>query len=449
LGQSIEPKGLITFIFSYAITSGNIDFWGDEKTVMLSYFGVLSFFILFFALFIKKNKYQYVFLVSGILIFMITMGHIFPFRKIMYYTLPYFKFFRFPSLFRYFGILSFSLLVGITLSEFFNNLKLYNFFVRYLKVVVLILLLFLLFLVFKNNVFSNGLNIDFSKPEFFKTILFQGVIHLIILFLFLIVFKYVKLYNVKLFFIILLFFIDMFISVRLNSRWFVTDNNKLSNVNTFFKTIPKGFPTPDLTVNISEINNQTATSSIFWKNGNYFTKKISYDGVGPFKLKNFGEFEKQKFFNKIIENKLFYFADTIINLKNNIDTNDILLSKNALIFTDNNILLEFNCLKVDTSDINIIEFNPNKIVVSTYSNISALLVFMQNNYPYWNCKINGTKTNIYTVNYTLQAIKVPSGSNIIEFEFRNVKIINAFWISSISFLLLLLMILILIFKKRK
>jgi hypothetical protein len=80
---------------------------------------------------------------------------------------------------------------------------------------------------------------------------------------------------------------------------------------------------------------------------------------------------------------------------------------------------------------------PGAIHVNTQTNKSAILVFSENYFPGWQCKIDGKDANLFRANYTFMGVVVPAGQHDISFEFsprefawglRLVLIALLFWI---------------------
>ncbi len=69
--------------------------------------------------------------------------------------------------------------------------------------------------------------------------------------------------------------------------------------------------------------------------------------------------------------------------------------------------------------IELVSYEPNKLVYSYNSEVPRIAVFSEIYYPAgWKAKVNGVSSEIIRVNYVLRGLKVPPGNNIIEFEFK-------------------------------
>ncbi|MBN2893248.1 MAG: YfhO family protein [Bacteroidales bacterium] len=438
IGESIEPRGLLSFIFPYAISYGTHDFWGGEKSVMISYFGIISFFIICFSLFIKKDKTQKLLIFLGFFAFMTAMGHIFPFRKIFYYVLPFFNMFRFPSLFRFFGILAFSIVVGAILLKISKDLKLQKKFNKYILISLAIFIILMIFFFIKYKTENSIPKIDLLNKDLIRKILFQGAFHIFTITIFLIALIFVKNQKIKNLLIIFSFVIDMTASIQLNSNDFINSDYKQKDLQKEINKLPKGFPVPNNNEKIVTINDKSPNIGILWRNKNYFHKKTAYDGVGPYQLNNFTNFENSGFFKELLNNNLLFFATNIILSHDNLDTSFVKNNSNGLVITTSKNLLNNNLENKSTNYIEITDYNPQLIKAKVNISQNSLLVFMQNYYPYWQAFVDNKKVDIIEVNYSQQSIIVPKGEHEIVFKFVNNKIIISFWISTFSFLILVL-----------
>lgn len=79
--------------------------------------------------------------------------------------------------------------------------------------------------------------------------------------------------------------------------------------------------------------------------------------------------------------------------------------------------IKFQCsnIKLQQTDVTIVQYQPNKVVINTSCNNNAFLFLSDNYYPGWKAYIDGQKTEIYRANWTFRAISVPNGKHKIEF----------------------------------
>lgn len=64
------------------------------------------------------------------------------------------------------------------------------------------------------------------------------------------------------------------------------------------------------------------------------------------------------------------------------------------------------------------EYDNGHLKVKIKAENPSWFIFSESSSPYWSAKVNNESVKIYRVNYLYQAIKVPAGSNLIEFEYK-------------------------------
>ena len=150
-----------------------------------------------------------------------------------------------------------------------------------------------------------------------------------------------------------------------------------------------------------------------------------------------------------------WFIENILPVTNadkamqSLDTLDT--KKNAIIIDKN---IKYTHYQTDsTSTIKLKQYEPDKLTYISDNQYNGFAVFSEIYYPHgWEAFIDGKKSPIYEVNYTLRALEIPAGQHSIEFIF-NPQIIkigsNISLITSIIFLIIILYSLFHIVKKSK
>ena len=71
------------------------------------------------------------------------------------------------------------------------------------------------------------------------------------------------------------------------------------------------------------------------------------------------------------------------------------------------------------SKIELLSYDPNKLVYRSSSNAKQLAVFSEIYYPKgWQATIDGNPVEHFRVNYVLRALEIPAGEHDIVFEFK-------------------------------
>ncbi len=451
LNNPLEIITFLTFIFPFSTMWGSSDFWGADKTVINSYFGLLPFLILFFALFIKKTKKENLLLLSGILAYIIALANVFPVRRILYYILPFFNYFRFPSLFRYFGIFAFTIFSLLILKRILENKKLFRYFRLYLLSVYLIMFLMVSYSFFTINIHFDINNwYEYIKNISFKeTVFIQGLFHILILSGIITILFYKKIKKHKLFYIISVVIFDMLIATQLNAPKTVYSPADAVLLQKNLNKLPEGFPIPDINEKLTDINKKCRGIYPLWRNMGFYYKKISYKGYGPYQLDNFTKLEQSGLFPDLLKNPVLYFAEYFYPVSGKSDTVFIKKHSAGMVLTDNSDILTGRLKKNIGDKIIITSFTPKSIDAKVRCKEDNFLVFMQNYKNDWNAYVDGKEVKIFLINYSLQGIKISAGSHHIRFSFENKMITYAFYFSSLSFIFLLISVIIVLFNNIK
>lgn len=77
---------------------------------------------------------------------------------------------------------------------------------------------------------------------------------------------------------------------------------------------------------------------------------------------------------------------------------------------------------------NIIEYNSDRVVISTNTNGNALLVLTDNFYPGWKATVNGKNQQILKTDYTFRGVMVPKGESIVIFSYMPQSFLLGFYL---------------------
>lgn len=70
------------------------------------------------------------------------------------------------------------------------------------------------------------------------------------------------------------------------------------------------------------------------------------------------------------------------------------------------------------SDAKIVEYNPNNVILEVNSEKEGLLILTDNYYSGWKAYVNDQESEILRANYTFRAVKIPSGTSVVEFDYE-------------------------------
>ncbi len=446
LSNPFSPQCSLSFIAPYSV-AGNAEFLNTDVSMANAYFGIfsLAFFLLYF--FQKKSRISIVILIIGFINLLFAFGGYLPFRGFLFHYLPLMNMFRFPSVFRYFAIVAFLLTTGFSMQYFFDKKN-----KSYLYILGSIILLFCITIItLRINGYLNLKNITINLAWQFPndtTVAQRAAFHLIIQSALLVCFLLINyLKKIKIQYLILGFvLIDLLIATKLNSPCTVYyDNFRSKEIRTFEnQNFIHGFPAPLMPV--SACSDSTGAYQCFWRNLSIFYQRPAYDGYNPFQIRTYTNLVDYQgaYFKKIKQNKLFYFADTLIKNFDSITANNF--GQQGMVFTENDFPF-FQQKKQAGQNITIAKLTPSSAQATAVCSDSCLLVFFQNFNKGWLATINNNPTKIYRVNHTLNSVILPPGKNEITFSYKPQPIIIARFISQVSLILVVFCLIVFRIKK--
>jgi len=436
-------RSFISFLFPFAAIAEPA-YWNTDISMTNIYFGLLSFLLLLFTVFVKPTAKQLWFLVAGVFFLSVAMGPELPVREWLYNYYPLMNVSRLPGLFRLFAIIGFIVVAGFTFQQVVDNFETYR------KKLLVFLLMFTAVLaaiaafcyinsdseVFE-RVWSGYTNIQFpSRASISEHVFVQACFHLLILLGFVIAVGYSKNAKVLTYAVIVLACADGIIATQLNMAATGIYPVKLSRSQYDLKQQPQGFPFSN-TKKLIEITDTRPEIKIegLWANLHFYDKQTSYNGYTSFYLNNYHNFIHAPFVSAALTNPLVFLSDKA--LRADTLTGKGLQNHLSLYFNNQDLSeLASNKLSLTQGDtVFVTDFIPNKITAHSHTGAPLLVTLMQNNFPGWQVLINGTETKIYTSNYTCITALLPPGDNQIEFVYRPQAVIAAASLSGICLLL--------------
>lgn len=410
------PKHLLSLILPYPFVELNYD-----QTVLFDgsniYFGLLGFALFILAIFqIEKKKKDFILLFIGSVFFLIvSFGLITPLYSLAFKYIPGFNYFRFPTLFRYFSIFGFLIIVGKEFDRIIYSNQWKN-----LKNSLLLLLIFLFSIFFisilKNQIFNRlgqtSLYDFVIGFNFWDKVFLQSIFQIFIVLLLILSILYIKNHKKRLQAFLIISFIELVIAFNIYMPYTISSlkvnvvesNNLLhKNINDF-----------SLENNQNILENSINPDSLYlFSHFLFIYQKRIGDKGNTFKLKNFKKLKtnKSKIYDSLINNSVFYF--------------------------------EGNSL----GNIQLLNFNYNSITIETNNLQKDSLVFLQNYYPGWHVKINDKISPLLKLEDNFMIIALNSGKNVITFSYEPLSVFIALFISVFSLIGCFIFLIIKIIKK--
>jgi hypothetical protein len=408
-------SSLLSIIFPFS-TAAHTSLFNNDVAMRNAYFSLLGFAAIFFS-FKAKSKFIYCFLVTALIMFVLSLGG--NFKEVFYQYLPLLKYVRTNGEYRVFTILFLSLISGFGLQEIFKNKKaLLNLkrFARYIIAICLIIVTCLF--IFKkteiNTVFYQLSIGSFSLlvKSFLEKINFPValIVSLIITIIICIPIAFLKRLSFKV--VVWVLISDLILNAIIYLPVTGVGTTTLKNIQSIYNFSLTGIPIPEL-IPINNIDTLNAKTTGLIGDITYYNKKI-----GTTKLTDYPS----------------YFSSTDTFFKSSYK-NDIL--KEPYIF-----LLSGN------KDFQVKKFSSQNIFIEVNSAMTDTLVFLQNYYKFWKAFNNNKSVVIKKSFLTFMSVPVNKGVNKVEFIYEDNNLIY-FLLISFSTLIFIVVIVLKEFKKRR
>jgi hypothetical protein len=445
LSLPFPPKALVSLLAPFATVVKSYETFHSDMSMINAYMGLFVMVFSLAFLFRKKQpRISYVFLAVSLLFLFISFGEGFYLRKWLYLHVPLMDYFRFPSIFRYFYILSYLLFAGYAIKAFIDEgaLKKSN---KVATVVLMLAMAIAVAIVAKNHYLQmpgfikNGLFLQQNNATMAQHAVFQLMVQILFLAIFVGV-SWLKKEKALIIPVFLgLVIADMLLSSRLNSHFTVFyDDTRFKEYKEYESRFPEGYPDP-----ARETVIQTDDGDIYfghyWKNLNIFQKQISYNSINPVKLINYKQLRDSlpELFNLCLSNKAAYLSGDIRPVGSLLSNLEEGTATPKTIFLEEKDFNAYNnkagqTLHGDTA--RFIEFGPNRAIVETRNQNPVFMVIVQNYYPGWKARVNGYPASIIKANKTFMAVLVPAGENRVEFTFRPRLALVGLWVGLLTLL---------------
>jgi hypothetical protein len=420
LENSMNPASMLSLITPFGTTAN--DGWLHSSILMRNiYFGIIPLIFLMFSFFqkeLKKNKELIFFFICAVVMLGLAWGKFFFFRQLAYYTLPLMNSFRHPALFRLFSIFFFLMISAVSFNIWAEKNEKNNALLKKTCIILLTLALTIgiLCIPFLKDFLPgkewniNGLKNLLMNLHFQERYLVQ--LPFIIGIILCSCFAIVKKKSPGL--IVLVMIADMFLATQLNMPITVYGSKSFTMIEKLINRNPVKFPLPDCTSIF--VNSLNSVDKDFVAGSRLpFSKKIGRNDyyITPGNLSRQDEFYESAIKDSIFKNPVLYFAGK------------------------------------DSGSIKLKYFSANQLVADVNNSKPENLVYLQNNYHGWLAFVDGIPTKITTVNISFMSIPVPEGNHTIRFKYRPAMIVNAWYISMISLVILMAIYLFLFFSRQQ
>ncbi len=429
----LDIKSFISMVLPFAtVTTGHniipeLDTW---FTMANSYFGIITLILLVVSPFVlKKNKSYLVFLLTGFVFLIYSLGNQGFIFKIFHDYLPGFALFRYINFVRVFFIIAFLLVAGMTLDKLFEK----NDFGIFKKTSFIFALLFLtLFFFLLPGALSHFRFHDFEdllkNISLFQRMAIQSLWQFLLLAFLFIILKYSSLNKNKVLLVFLL--ADMIFSFNLNFLY--TGYAIKTTVKQANNLVENNRHPLDLENNMNLWQNSKTKKYYLFDFGlNEYEGRVSTHGNGSFQTRRYRNLMlKHPYLAKRILSKPLASFSNLPALF----PDDSLKNYNSVIYLDRISYEKYkNSCRALQKKGRIIssDFQKNQMEFQTEG--GGFFTVLQNWYPGWNAYIDGKKQKIIISNGSFMSIFVEPGIHKIDFVYKPRGVRFAFWLSAISF----------------
>lgn len=446
LANPFHPYGLVS-ILNPILTIGNDDVFNTDVTMRNIYMGIIPVILFLISLFKKnKTKLDYLLLFFGLLYILASFGEYTPIRKILYYTLPGFKLFRFPSLIRLVAICCLLIYLisnfKFAILSFFQNKKTRNLLLFTFLGMSLALssIAFIKSPSFTFLSINDTFNQKVIKSSPYEIALYYGLFQSSIILAALFLFNQTLTFSTFIKRLFAITVIELGFTIFIYGQYVAFSNTSPSLIQENFSKLPTNFPEPSKDPQIlNKIKFDYLT--VFWKNTGCFKKQaMPYDEWTSYLFKNYNQLQDHfpDLKDSLCNYPFIYFSKPNKTEKLITEIVDTSLTSIQNTYHPINANVQYNYLN----------YSPHQIEVSYDSKELCILNLQQTYYKGWKATIDGKDTPLLWNSSLLMSVNIPKGKHVIQFSYSNPGFTLTL-ILSYSLLLILLISLILLSKRTK
>jgi hypothetical protein len=299
---SFVPKALISLLAPYAVSIHDMEYWGEDFSMLNVYTGAFSLLLLSIGLVYKQYRTPRFrnYLLISLVFLLASMGLHSPIRSWLYSILPYMDQFRFPALFRLFFILFFLLAASTIFSRIITRTDtIYRFKGLIVFWLIIYVLLSSLFLFFGQQIVDERIAVQLLLLGIGLAIYFyfswrnQDRLELG--------------YRAALVFV----FCNLFLSTGMNFYATIADDTSPSATNIVLNSYDRTYDVPDMEVIMRYQNDSAYDAEVpyLWKSQGIYIKRPATDGYNPYRLRDHDSLEYYNYWDSVMQQPWAYFTN--------------------------------------------------------------------------------------------------------------------------------------------
>ena len=443
-GMSVEevmvnpfsPRSALS-VFNPVLTLGHDDWFHTEVTMRNAFIGLIPLLLLFTSLFKRhKTALELIFLSLAALYLLAALGDVLPVRKLLYYILPGFKLFRFPSLLRVVAILLLLCYWAMNFSRCLSFLQQQHRKRNSLLIVLLLVNLSVTILClikcghlsFLRNG-QHGFHQRIVHTGLWEIAFYVSLIQSVLIALLFLLWKRPGTDSSFFRSLALLSIAEWIAVIALYGQFTAFSDLRPGELQANFSKMPKGFPFPSQDA-LSDTKYKFGHLAHVWKNTGAFKKQlVNEDAWTSFYFTNYNTLNDRcaDLRDSLQSYPLVYFSrphpeEYVSDLP--IDTS-VQFIRNSFHLRNEEAKLQYTA------------FSPHRIGMTVKSGSALILNLQQSWYSGWKVSVDGKEENILLNAGLLMSVSLSPGLHEVSFEYSNPSFVKAL---SASYTMLVLLI---------
>jgi len=413
-----SPLSALSF-FNPALTLGHDDWFQTELTMRNAFMGLIPLMLLFFSLFKRgKNQVELLLLAFALVYLLASLGDVIPVRAALYYLLPGFKLFRFPSLLRVVALLFLLCYWALNFDwslRFLQERKPMRHFA--------LLSLSIASLAAGLICFAKAGHLSFFQPSglgFHQRILnagsweIAGYISLaqsILLFVLFLLWRRTADFSSMFRKVVFLSIAELTLVVWLYGQFTAFGTPAPTTLQTSFSNMQKGFPFPSLDAT-SDVGYKFGYLQPFWKNTGAFKKQlVNNDAWTSFYFANYNTLNDRypALRDSLLSYPFVYFSRPGLAE----------IPARLPVDTAGNFIQRTFHARTAAAKMQYTVFSPEKIGLTVKTQTPVILNLQQSWYSGWEVKVDGIAQPVLFNAGLLMSVAVPEGLHSVTFTYQN------------------------------
>lgn len=299
---SFVPKALISLLAPYAVSVHDMDYWGEDFSMLNIYTSAAALLLIHIGIFYSTYRTPRFrnYLLVAVAFILASMGMHSPIRSWLYEILPYMDQFRFPALFRLFFILFFLLAACTVFSRIITRSEsMFRFKYSIIFGFIVYFILSGVYLIFGQNRIDERTAVQLLLLGLGVTIYYYFV------------WRYRERIELEFRVFLVFTFLNFFLTTGMNFYATIADDTSPSDANIVLNSYDKTYDVPDLEVPMRYQNDSAYDKDVpfLWKSQGVYLKRPATDGYNPYRLKDHDSLEYYNYWDSVLQHPWAYLTN--------------------------------------------------------------------------------------------------------------------------------------------